>query len=321
MNEIADIPFGDELPIVSPADPSKQLPDKGKPISQKLDLRRMSTTTPPAYDFVLPSLLRGSVGALVSPGGTGKSIFALEVASSIACSIAGGSDLLGIGITGQGRVVYLAGEDPEIALHHRFHDLIKNYSLTQQNAIFNNLDLHGMTDCERDLLNDDWSDWLISTAKDARLIIIDTLSRFHLLDENETSDAKQIMRRMERIASRTGAGVLFLHHVSKGSVSGGTADTAQASRGSSVFTDDARWASFLSVMATKEAEGRNIEECDRRKYVRWNICKQNYSAPIADIWFERSAGGVLLPTNFATTAQKAKVYAKASNGGLSDDEW
>ena len=318
---MSDIPFGDELPIVSPADPHKLAQSKASQISKKLDLLHLATTTPPAYDFVLPGLLRGAVGALVSPGGTGKSIFALEVATSIACSMAGGVELLHLGITGNGRVVYLAGEDPYSALHHRFHDLVKHIPKLHQDKVFANLDLHGMSDCERDLLDDDWSSWLISTGQGARLIIIDTLSRFHMLDENDTRDAKQIMRRMESIASKTGASILFLHHVSKGSVSNGTSDTAQASRGSSVFTDDARWASFLAVMSAKEAEGRNIEDCDRRKYVRWNICKQNYSAPIADMWFERSTGGVLLPTNFATTGQKAKAYAKASNGGASNDDW
>ena len=321
MNEINDIPFGDELPIVSPADPQKQALHKINQVSQKLNLLHLATNTPPTYDFVLPGFLRGAVGALVSPGGTGKSIFALEIATSIACSMAGGIDLLNLGIVGHGRVVYLAGEDPCTALHHRFHDLVKHIPKTHQETIFSNLDLYGMTDCERDLLNEDWSNWLIAEGIGARLIIIDTLSRFHLLDENDTVDAKKIMRRMEKIACQTGASILFLHHVSKGSVSSGTADTAQASRGSSVFTDDARWASFLAVMSSKEAEGRKIDDADRRKYVRWNISKQNYSAPIADRWFERSNGGVLLPANFATTAQKTKAYKNASNGGASNDEW
>ena len=49
-------------------------------------------TEPPALDFVIPGFLSGTVGALYSPGGVGKSFLALEIAASVA-----GVDLLGLG--------------------------------------------------------------------------------------------------------------------------------------------------------------------------------------------------------------------------------
>ncbi len=45
---------------------------------------------PPVLDFIWPGFLAGTVGALVAPGATGKSFWALEAAMSIACSVAGG---------------------------------------------------------------------------------------------------------------------------------------------------------------------------------------------------------------------------------------
>ncbi|MCF5935882.1 helicase RepA family protein, partial [Xanthomonas perforans] len=39
---------------------------------------------PPVLDFIWPGFLAGTVGALVAPGATGKSFWALEAAMSIA---------------------------------------------------------------------------------------------------------------------------------------------------------------------------------------------------------------------------------------------
>ena len=44
-----------------------------------------ATTSPPTLDFIVPGFIPGTVAGLVSPGGTGKSFFALE----LACAVAG----------------------------------------------------------------------------------------------------------------------------------------------------------------------------------------------------------------------------------------
>ncbi|WP_432759877.1 AAA family ATPase, partial [Escherichia coli] len=51
------------------------------------------TELPPPLDYVLPNMVAGTVGALVSPGGAGKSMLALQLAAQIA----GGPDLLEVG--------------------------------------------------------------------------------------------------------------------------------------------------------------------------------------------------------------------------------
>lgn len=55
-----------------------------------IDLLSAFRLPPPELDFVWPGFLAGTVGALVAPGATGKSFWALEAAMSIACSVAGG---------------------------------------------------------------------------------------------------------------------------------------------------------------------------------------------------------------------------------------
>lgn len=64
---------------------------------------------PPPLDYVLPNMVAGTVGALVSPGGAGKSMLALQLAAQIA----GGPDLLEVGELPTGPVIYL----PEVEEH------------------------------------------------------------------------------------------------------------------------------------------------------------------------------------------------------------
>ena len=71
-----------------------------------LDIMAAFTNEPPELDFVLPGFLAGSVGALFSPGATGKSFLVLEAAMGVACSVAGG-DLLNLQPGHTGRVIYL----------------------------------------------------------------------------------------------------------------------------------------------------------------------------------------------------------------------
>ena len=56
-----------------------------------IDILASFTELPPPIDYVLPNMVAGTVGALVSPGGAGKSMLALQ----LAMQIAGGPDLLG----------------------------------------------------------------------------------------------------------------------------------------------------------------------------------------------------------------------------------
>lgn len=58
-----------------------------------VDLANCFETEPPPLDFLIPGFLSGDVGALVSPGGSGKSFLALNIA--VATST--GHDLTGGG--------------------------------------------------------------------------------------------------------------------------------------------------------------------------------------------------------------------------------
>lgn len=252
-----------------------------------IDILAAFADKPPVLDYVLPGMLSGTVGALVSPGGAGKSMFALQVAAQIA----GGPDLVGGGSLPTGRVVYLPAEDPVPALLHRLHALGKHLSRDQQQAIAEQLYIEPLIGKGADIGTRQWQDYLCGVADGSRLLILDTLRRFHAHDENDSGAMAGVIAEMERIADKTGCSVLFLHHSSKAAALGGQGDIQQASRGSSVLVDNIRWQAYLVGMSKLEAEKYDITE--RGHWVKWGVSKQNYGPPIQERWLRRHDGGIL----------------------------
>jgi regulatory protein RepA len=283
-----------------------------------IDIMAAFTNEPPELDFIWPGFLAGTVGALVAPGAVGKSFFALEAAMSVACGVPGG-DLVKLAPKHTGRVLYLAGEDPAPALIRRIHAIGQHLKPSAREAIAENLTLEVVMGQGMDVMAPLPFARLIEQAEGARLIVLDTLSRIHRLDENSNGDMARLIAQMETVAVQTGAAVLFLHHVSKGSARDGQADQQQAARGASSLIDNARWCGYVAKMTRHEAE--RLCDCtvddlpigDRRGYyVRFGISKQNYDVTPLEQWYWRHEGGVLLPVELQ----------EASKGeGKGREEW
>ena len=259
---------------------------------------------PPVLDFIWPGFLAGTVGALVAPGATGKSFWALEAAMSIACSVAGG-DLVGLAPAYAGRVVYLAGEDPPPALVRRIHAIGQHLGHTARQAIAENLALESIMGKRLNIMDDAHLRRVVEYSAGARLIVLDTLSRIHALDENSNGNMAQLVAVLEHVAATTGASVLYLHHVSKGSAREGQTDQQQAARGASALIDNARWCGYVARMTEDEAKRLSDRTHDRQPigkerrsyFVRFGVSKQNYDATQLDRWYLRHAGGVLVPVD------------------------
>ena len=262
-----------------------------------LNIKGCFENEPAAIDYVLPGMIQGTVGALISPGGHGKSFLALE----LAIEIASGADVLDWDRKLRtGKVAYLAGEDPEVALHSRLHNLGKFLTRCQREDVIENLTIHPLVGDFNipNLLAPQLEHGLVTVAEGKRLVIIDTLRRFHAGNENDSGEMSRVITALERISSATGASLLFLHHSSKSAAMGGTVDEQQSSRGSSVLVDNVRWQGFLSTMTKAEAKDLKVEPDSRRGYVRFGVSKQNYGPAFEDIWFTRAEGGVLRAHDF-----------------------
>ncbi|EGR1136742.1 AAA family ATPase [Leclercia adecarboxylata] len=280
-----------------------------------LDLRHAVEHEPAPLDFVLPGFKSGTVGALVSPGATGKTMLALQAA----ITVSGGPDMLdfsGMDTAWQrtaGRVVFLTGEDPSDVLNGRFYSIGERLKEIEKETVFTNLHVAPLVGCGVDVMTTEWRRWLANVTRDARLVIFDTLRRFHKLDENDGGHMAGLLAYMEQLCRENSTTVLFLHHTSKaGALNGG--DAQQASRGSSVLTDNSRFQANLIGMTLEQAKQFNIDESCRRNFVRLSFPKINYSAPIEDRWFRRGPGGVLEPAQLlyggpSTSTMKEK-YGK-----------
>ena len=149
---------------------------------------------------------------------------------------------------------------------------------------------------------------MVEYCAGARLVVFDTLSRIHQLDENSNGDMAYLVSTLEHIADKTGAGILYLHHVSKGSSSAGQADQQHAARGASALIDNARWSAYVARMTDQEAE-KLSDRIDRQPigdrrgfYVRFGENKQNYGVDQPARWFERREGGVLMPVDLVSAS-------------------
>lgn len=254
-----------------------------------LSIAECLETPPPALDFVIPGLVAGTVGSVVAPGATGKSWLALQIASAVA-----GADTIGIEPQHCGNVLYLAAEDPAAVLHARLHALGGVLSLAQREALAEHLTVMPTLGKTGDLLDDGQTAAAIAAAAEgARLVVIDTLSRWQSGDENARADAARVMRRLETICDTTGAAILFLHHTNKSAALAGDGDKQQASRGSSVFVDEARFVMTLTACTEQEARDFGIEDAMRGFFVKATVAKANYVPPQPARWFRKRDGGRL----------------------------
>tara|TARA_B100002019_G_scaffold292239_1_gene314775 strand:+ start:1109 stop:2032 length:924 start_codon:yes stop_codon:yes gene_type:complete len=238
---------------------------------------------PEDIDFVLPGLMAGTVGALISPGGSGKSALALQLCAEVA----GGAPLVGVEKTG--KAVYLALEDPTVGIHHRFKTVC---------SIADEIQRQNLKDSERfavypwsnlpvDIMSEIWVNHIRQIAKGARLLVIDTLRKLHKANENDSGEMAEVVDKLLKIATETGCAIVYLHHTSKGaSLNDGLAEQ-QSSRGSSVLVDNIRWQSFLRVMSEKEADSFGIAPEDRKSYVQYGVNKVNFGPAPRSIWLQR----------------------------------
>lgn len=271
-----------------------------------IDIMAAFEQQPPELDFVLPGLLAGTIGALVSPGGAGKSMVAMQLATQVV----GGPDLLGIGPVKSGTVVYLPAEDPAPAIQHRLHALGAHLNHDERQLIADGLLIEPLIGLCPSLMDGAWFEALKRAAAGRRLMILDTLRRFHAEDENASGPMASVVGRMEAIAAESGCAIVFLHHTNKGAALMGAGDQQQASRGSSVLVDNVRWQSYLSGMSSTEAAEWGVEAAQRGFFVRFGISKSNYGSPFPERWFRRQEGGVLLPA----TLERAKRGKGVTDG-------
>lgn len=272
-----------------------------------IDILAAMREKPEPLRFVLPGLVAGTVGAIVSPGGSGKSAAALQLCAQVA----GGPSLMGIE-SEVGSAAYLPGEDPELAVRHRLFALGEQCSAEQRERMAQSFLIEPLDGYEVNILSTEWHQFFYQVALNRRLLVIDTLRISHQLDENDSGAMSQVVGAMKRIAMQTGCAIVFLHHTSKSSAMNGQGAEQQASRGSSVLVDNIRWQGYMATMSAEEAKIWGVDEERRRHFVQFGVSKQNYGAPFEPIWLRKVGCGDPEVVG-GYTLQKAVLEKKTNN--------
>ena len=294
--------------------PTQKPSEAPNPYASPLDLRHMLDQDAPELTHVLPGLLAGTVGALVAPGGTGKTMFLLQTA----CAVATGRPLCD-GLFDDvppdcamspepQRVVLVVAEEPPDVMWHRLRTardalLGTRYPLLDRPALedllVQNLHVHALLGRPgATLINGDRDRTralaqLTVSCKGASLVMLDPLRQFHQLDENDSAAMSAVIQGLQSLAATTGASVILAHHTNRASTNLGLGNTAGAARGSTALTDGVRWQLNLSPPAGDFARDNGIALGDQGQFLRVDFAKVNYLPPLAPRVLKRGAGGVL----------------------------
>lgn len=244
-----------------------------------IDILNAFSNVPAPIRFIFPGLPYGVVGSIISPGGVGKSAFAL----SLACQVAGGPCLTGLPTDEIGKVVYVAGEDPENVIEHRLFAVGEHCNQVEREMISENLKVIPASGEIIDILSTKTQEHFLKLATGSSLLILDTLRVIHSADENDSGAMSNVVGHLKRIANKTQCSIIFLHHTNKNSMNNGAGAEQQASRGSSVLVDNIRWQGYLTNLSDEKSKNLLFGDIEKKYYVSFGISKQNYGLPVSEV--------------------------------------
>lgn len=186
---------------------------------------------PPVPPSVIEGVLRrGAVMIVSGPSKAGKTFLLLE----LSCAIATNTKWLGLQCVA-GRVLYLNLEVEAGEFMHRLNHVVRESNFTDA-EMHSCIELIGISHLRGRVFGiDQLVSSVISSVNpgDYDAIIIDPSYKVMTGDENAARDVHQFTNALDRLASATGAAVIYCHHHSKGT----KGDTRSIDRfsGSGVF--------------------------------------------------------------------------------------
>ncbi len=307
-----------------------------KPLTLKEPLQwrgidRFIDNEPPEPDLLFSGsgweIRSNLITAIFATGGTGKTFFGLQAAASLATGVS----LEPFKPAKKRKVLYLCGEDSEEILHERLNAIYKYMpGLEEKRAdLSRNLCVESLVGKDRILLELDENRnptttetyaWLCRTIENLpglEVLVIDPMSRFHRLSENDNGHANAWIAALEKLQVDYKLSIIFSHHESKAQVRNGSLEESSG-RGAAALRDGVRGALSMAVMDKKTAKKYNIE--NHNNFVQILPTKSNNSGrPGAGEWFERIQGGVLKPYNLIREHKEhqADILLEAINDAFS----
>ncbi|KFB76644.1 MULTISPECIES: AAA family ATPase [Candidatus Accumulibacter] len=212
---------------------------------------RLFIGEPPPVNWLVRRIFPLGVCCLVaSPPNVGKSFLSLELAAKMAGWPGPDSDYsFGAEVAAHGRAVYVSAEDDEPEIHRRLWSLC-NGRMPDRLHVLSLPDVGHFGIIEVDRVTKEyrpteaWRDLVaeIRELPDVKLILLDTLQALTTGDTNTVEATQPLMNECTALASATGACVMLLHHVAKGSTKEirTALDALECIRGSGAIIGSAR---------------------------------------------------------------------------------
>jgi len=279
-------------------------------------------------DFVLPGLAIRKCGILGGDSGIGKSFIGLKLAIMVA---APKFDIDNIRLNYSdwtarekgGDVLYFSGEESFDEVGERLGKIVKkeveNGSISQEEATKIIASIH-IDDLTNEIVNvvdgktltaTEHYYYTVNVIKKymPRLVIIDTLSKIHGLNETDNIHMSKLIGLYQSVATKYNTSIIFVHHLNK---AGAEENKSSSIRGASSIVGNSRWTGILRIMSEKEAEALGISESiyARRQFVKVEVTKASYGAAVQPVWLERQEDGT-----FESVDDLGEMISKNLDGG------
>lgn len=277
--------MGDVAAIEAPVPPKSMLQGRPRKWRRPAEL--------PDRPFILDTLLcRKLVTVLAATGSSGKTNLAL----TIAAHVAEGRSYAGLEVMEPTRSLFISCEDDRDELELRMAAICDTFGF-DPNTLADKVYLEEALEWKLaggggrlPTILEHEVEAIVEICSRERigLLIIDPMRKIHSCDENDSLGMDIIMTALTRIARRTNAAIMLLHHSGrKGERK--TAGEADASRGSSAITDASRIMATLTAATTQDVE-LGVPRADIGAYSRLDIAKINIAEkPDKPIWFKKTS--------------------------------
>lgn len=245
----------------------------------------------PVRPWIIPgALLAGSTHILAAPGGTGKSVFTLQ----LALMLASGKPWAKWTPKRKCRVLVINAEDDIHEQRRRMVAAQTVMGFTAERGMVmladapDNIIMTTPDSVKKTMISTPLADQLVDVIRHYQIdvVIVDPFAETFDGDENSNGDTKWAMKTWrDKIARPTGCAVYLVHHTTKGSED--KAGSADVIRGGGAIVNSARLAATLFVMTKGECGGCGVGEDDRFRYVRYDDAKSNNSLVSGRTWFEK----------------------------------
>lgn len=293
------------------APPIEEMPDWGEP---DYDLGAAIVSEPmlptlgvvDAFDFeeadiptrpwLIPGvMLSGYTHMLAAPGGTGKSLFTLQIGIALALGEPWGT----FTPRRKARTMIINVEDDlheqrrRLAAARKVMEADKRDLLGMVHLVADtdNIIIAGFDDVKRVMVAKPIVPVLVDYIREHQIdvLIVDPFTETFEGDENDNSEVKWAMRIWrDEIAKATGCAVYLVHHTTKNT--GGGAGDANIVRGAGAIVNSTRISATLMPMTKDDAALLGLDQSEIHLYVRYDDAKANQSLKSGRArWFQKQS--------------------------------